>query len=154
MKSRIFCSAVLLGLFGANNFASAEEPDIGLVSITPHPAIEHTHACKIVKTDAADTADCDDPKCASGGTDVDKALASRGVKRICKTIDKTVNRGFDVTYSVYGKKHVAWTEHDPEAELNQIGLTSFEEHSPLNPVCASMTFQEASGIKECGMMKE
>src|ERR1017187_5927580 len=135
MKLRLFSCAVLFGLFVSDGFVFAGDSSVELVSIKPHPAIERTHACMIVKSDAAVAGDCNDPKCASGGAAVDEALASKGMKRICKMIDAKVNRGFDVTYAVNGKQLVGWTDRDPEPELNRIGLTAFEEHSPLNPLC-------------------
>jgi len=153
MKFCMFCSALLIGLLGSNGWAHAEGGDVELLSVKPHTAIERTHACLIVKADAADTADCNDPKCAAGGAAVDMALASKGVKRICKTMDASVNRGFDVTYAVYGQKYTAWTARDPESELNQVGLMAFEDYSPLNPACARMTFKEASARSECAEIK-
>ncbi len=153
MKSCMFCFAVFLGLCGASGFGYSEEFGVELVSVNPHPAVERTHVCKIVKVGAADVSDCNDPKCAAGGADVDMALSAKGVKRICKTIGASVNRGFDVTYLIRGEKHVAWTAHDPGSDLERIGLTAFEEHSPLNPVCARMSFKEASAVGECSQIK-
>jgi hypothetical protein len=154
MKFCIFHSAVLGVLFGACSLAGAEESGVGLLSVNPHRSIERTHACKIVKADDAVTADCNEPKCFSGGATVDAALASRGLKRVCKLMDASVNRGFDVTYSVNGAKYVAWTASDPEPDLSRIGLTAFEEHTPLNPMCSQMTFKEASSVSACSQLKQ
>jgi len=141
-------------MFVLNSQVYAGEPGVELMGVKAHAAIERSHACLVVKTDSSVLSDCNDPKCMSGGAAVDAALAVKGEKRICKTIDASVNRGYDVTYSVNGKKYVAWTARDPEPELNKIGLTVFEEHSPLNPACALMSFKEASAISECSQMKQ
>lgn len=154
MRFYMYCSAIWVGLSGLNGLVCAEELDVGLVSVKPHPSIERKHACVMVKLDEAVAADCYEPKCSSGGAAVEAALASKGLKRICKAKDTSVNRGFDVTYVVSGEKHVAWTARDPEPDLKRIGLMAFEEHSPLNPVCARMSFKEASAISECTQIKK
>jgi hypothetical protein len=153
MKLYIFCSVALFILSGANGVASAKESDVVLLSITPHPATETAHVCKIVKADAKNNSDCDDPKCASGGAAVDAALASKNMKRICKRITASVNRGYDVTYALDGAKFVTWTYPDPEPNLRKIGLVPFEEHTPLNPLCGQMSFKEASVRVECTELK-
>jgi len=153
MNSGMFYRVALLTIFGANTFVGAGEMGVVLVSIKPHSSIERTHVCKITKIGAADAADCNDPKCASGGEAVEVGLASKGLRRVCKTIGSSVNRGFDITYAVDGEKVVTWTPNDPEPNLKRIGLTPFQEYSPLNPACARMSFKEASTRSECTQMK-
>jgi hypothetical protein len=153
MRPYFFSSIALAALLGAANTALAKDSEIVLVSIKAHPANESAHVCKVVKADADNVSDCNDPKCSSGGAAVDAVLASRNMKRVCKTIVATVNRGYDITYNRDGEKIVTWTYEDPEPILKKIGLVPFEEHTPLNPLCAQMSFKEASAIKECTDMQ-
>lgn len=153
MKHYVFYLITLFAMSCASGLASARETGVVLVSVKPHPTIESTHVCRIVNADAENISDCDDPKCASGSAAVDVALASRNMKRICKTKNVSVNRGYDVTYALNGEKYVAWTYPDPEPELKKIGLVPFEEHTPLNPQCGQMSFKEASANAKCTELK-
>jgi hypothetical protein len=154
MKLRVFYPMALIWLLGSHGIVRAEEPGIVLIGIKAHPTVERTHVCKIVKMDEKSSEDCDDSKCASGGPAVAAALAAKGMKRVCRMKDASVNRGYDVTYAVSGVKMTVWTASDPEAELKRIGLSPFEEHSPLNPECAQMSFKEASTKSECSEMSQ
>lgn len=144
MKALPTLSAILTGILGSINLVHATEAAVELASIKPHPSIEHTHACVVVKNNDAATEDCNEPKCAAGGPALDAALGAKGLKRICRSIEAKVNRGYDVTYKIYGEKYVAWTDRDPEEELSRIGLTVHEEYTPTNPACPQHAFQEAN----------
>ena len=158
MKCSMLYLAVLAGLITQNNFVRAEDLNVKLVGVKPHSAVERTHVCTVVKIDDVNTGDCNEPKCFSGGAVVDAALASKGLKRICKSIDASVNRGFDVTYSVNGEEHVSWAAQNPEYDLNREGLTIPEEHSPLNTTCPQVTFKEENGLSnnesECALIED
>ena len=145
--------AVIAGFLCLANAVQAEITDVNLVSIKAHASTERLNVCMVVKAEGSIMGDCNDPKCSTGGDSVDTTLAAKGMKRICKTKGASVNRGFDVTYQINGVKYVAWTARDPERELNLIGLSQFEDYSPLNPACARMTFKEASARSECTQLK-
>lgn len=148
MKFRLLFSAVWIGTFCLNGIARAESMRVELVSISPHPSIGHKHVCMVVKIGEENASDCDEPKCLSGGEAVDMALASKGLKMACKTIDVNATNGFDVTYKIYGAEFAAWTANDPEPELSRIGLTVRDKYTPTDPACLASEFEDENTASE------